>query len=599
MVTAGSSGRECSYSHDISGELFDDIAGETWSCPHEYTDSSDYCPVHRSSASAQEVRSFITNACERDDAGRAETQFFGAECSALELGHTVLDDSSLFPVDFRDAIFGGVSMKKSRIRRPITLAGATIRGPLNCKQAVFEQEFDIHGAVIDRDATFEFARFDNWCTVSDTRFKEATFNGAVLSRGIDAAGVHFRGHSEFVNTNFEQLTNFRGATFVERADFDGPEFFLDARFDQSVFDGPAFFETTKFHQVGVFRNAEFNGPVSFRNCLVVERGSFQNAKFGDAALFPGIKFESVATFNGAKFHKGVDLRKASISQLRFKPSVVKPAASPVRFSGAHIGGGVLQVPDSGASEVQLRNATLGDVKLHSSKTELVLDSFGLEDVRYEGFSFDGLEQELPDSGGRLELVESGGHRGWWQSALSILPGRRRQLQSKSDGNDDLENSMLVRTYRKAKNGADRVGESKASSYLFRKEMKYRRKGHWETVHDPEASGTRRLTAGFRWISNAALYVTAGYGERPSWTVVSSVVSILLFAGAYTALGVYTGDASAAESLLFSAQSFVTFIVGGGPEATGFGVELLSVLQGFTGAFLVAVFVFTLTRTVYR
>lgn len=112
MVTAGSSGRECSYSHDISGELFDDIAGETWSCPHEYTDSSDYCPVHRSSASAQEVRSFITNACERDDAGRAETQFFGAECSALELGHTVLDDSSLFPVDFRDAIFGGVSMKK-------------------------------------------------------------------------------------------------------------------------------------------------------------------------------------------------------------------------------------------------------------------------------------------------------------------------------------------------------------------------------------------------------------------------------------------------------------------------------------------------------
>lgn len=601
MTRTESNINECAYSHDVDSDLFSDIAGKTWSCPHEYTDSDDYCPIHRPSASPQKVRSFILDACEYNEAGPQGTQFFGAECDILKLDHVVLEGSELFPVDLRDGTFEEVSIEKSRIGRPITLAGARIQESLNCEQTVFERDFEMRDAVVSGDASFEFARFKDRCTVSDAEFDGKTsFNAAVFSRGIIAIDVKFADYSEFVNTNFEEMANFRKATFVERVDFDGPEFFLDARFDQSVFKGPAFFETTKFHQVGVFRDVIFEGPVSFRNCLCVGRASFQSASFDDTALFPGIEFRSITTFSGVEFCGGINLRRASISEIKFEPSIIESVEEAINFTGAHLEGGILRLPDSDASVIRLTNATLGNVELRSDKTEFVLDAFILKDVQYEGFSFDRLENELRNSGGHPELVRCGRDHTRWQSVLSILPGGQQQHQLKSEsGSDNLKSSILERTYRKAKNGANRAGEPKASSYFFRKEMSYRRKRHWETVQDPEIPGVRRLTAGFRWVANAVLYVTAGYGERPSWTIVSSILSILLFAGAYVVLGVYTGNARTVESLLFSTQSFVTFIVGEGPEAVGFSLRALSVLQGFVGAFLVAVFVFTLTRTVYR
>lgn len=601
MTGADSDVQKCTYTHDISGDIFDDIPGETWSCPHGSADNADCCPVHRQSASTQEVRSFIKEACEREPVGPRETQFFGAKCNEIKLDHLALNGSSMFPIDLRDGDFGDVTINNSRIQRPISLAGATIRGSIDCKKTVFSQDLNIQNAVISGDATFDLAKIENWCDIGSTCFNsKATFNGTVFARGIIATGVEFNGHSKFVNTNFNEMANFRNATFVGRADFDGPEFFLDARFDGSDFKSPAFFETTKFHQVGVFRDVVFEGPVSFRNCLSTGRASFQNATFEDTALFPGVEFESVATFNGAEFYQGIDLCEASISEIKFEPSIIESEDAVIGFREASIKGGTLQVPDSGVSVIQLTNATLGDVELRSNGTKPALDSFILNDVRYEGFHFDRLEKELRNGGRRLETVGSSGYRDWWQSTLSILPSDRWQRQqTPEDGSDGFENSTLERTYRKAKNGADRVGEPKISSYFFRREMKYRRKRHWETVRDSGASRGRRLTAGFQWIANAALYITAGYGERPSWTIISSVVSILLFAGVYISLGVYTGNARVAESLLFSAQGFVTFIIGEGPNAVGIPLKVLSVIEGFIGAFLVAVFVFTLTRTVYR
>ncbi|ERH05384.1 MAG: hypothetical protein J07HN4v3_00981, partial [Halonotius sp. J07HN4] len=297
-----------------------------------------------------------------------------------------------------------------------------------------------------------------------------------------------------MNTNFKEMANFRNATFVGRADFDGPEFFLDARFDESNFNGPAFFETTKFHQVGVFRDVVFGGPVSFRNCLSTGRASFQNATFEDAALFPGVNFESVATFNGAEFHQNVDLCEASISEIKFEPSIIESEEPVIGFRGASIKAGTLQVPDSGVSMIRLTNATLGDVELRSNRTKPVLDSFILDDVRYEGFHFDRLGQELRNGGANLEALKSRETRDWLQSVLStLLDGRRQRQQTPETNSNDFENSALERTYRKAKNGADRVGEPKISSYFFRKEMKYRRKRHWETVRDSGASKRRRLT----------------------------------------------------------------------------------------------------------
>ena len=53
-----------------------------------------------------------------------------------------------------------------------------------------------------------------------------------------------------------------------------------------------------------------------------------------------------------------------------------------------------------------------------------------------------------------------------------------------------------------------------------------------------------------------------------------------------------------EALVFSFQSFVSFVLGP-PEGASLLAEALSAVQGFLGAFLIALFVFTFTRRIHR
>ena len=604
MAKVKYSKQECSYEHNVDTELFDDIPDKKWKCPHKCRKYDRFCPLHKKSANEQEVRKFVIDTCNNSKDNPKETQFFGSRCRKLNLGYAELGSSNnssvTYPIDFRDSNFSTVNFKKSRIKRPVSLAGSTIEDQFDCKQAVFQQTININNTRIKGQANMNFASFDDWCDISNTEFNdEATFNGAIFSRGIIASQSEFSKRVDFVNTNFKEMANFRDVVFNGYVNFAGPEFFLDARFDTSEFKSPVFFENAKFHQVGVFRDSAFEKSVSFRNCLAKGRISFQNTIFNSSALFPGVNFNSVTTFNGAQFQQGVDLRKAFISELRFKPAVIESSTGVVEFTNSNIESGIVQLPEFGVSTVQLTGAKLGDIRLRSEQTDTTLDSFALDDVRYNGFHFDTLEDELRDKGACLEDVEVStlSSTSMWKSLFA--GGNKRSQPTNADNTNSLSYSELERTYRKAKNGADIVGEPKISSYFFRKEMIYRRKKHWDTVFAAEKSIVRRLTASFEWIANTVLYLTAGYGERPSWVVVTSISTIILFSIAYNSVGIYTGENNILTSLLFSAQSFVTFIVGGSPESTSLIVELLSVSEGFIGAFLVAVFVFTLTRTVYR
>lgn len=103
------------------------------------------------------------------------------------------------------------------------------------------------------------------------------------------------------------------------------------------------------------------------------------------------------------------------------------------------------------------------------------------------------------------------------------------------------------------------------------------------------------------MSNATLGYTAGYGERPRNVILSSLGVILLFAILYGFLdteNIYAGGVGE-EYLLLSFQSFITFILGGAPEGATFWFEFISAVQGFIGAFLIALLVFTLTRSIHR
>lgn len=117
----------------------------------------------------------------------------------------------------------------------------------------------------------------------------------------------------------------------------------------------------------------------------------------------------------------------------------------------------------------------------------------------------------------------------------------------------------------------------------------------------ERTATPAWQAGYRWFSNGALGLVAGYGERPKRPLILSVVTIVIFAVLYWLAGSPpTSEGPLGTGyLLLSAQSFITFILASSPVTSDFVPQLLSSIEGFAGAFFTAVFVFTLTRSIHR
>lgn len=161
---------------------------------------------------------------------------------------------------------------------------------------------------------------------------------------------------------------------------------------------------------------------------------------------------------------------------------------------------------------------------------------------------------------------------------------------------------LETTYLKAKNGASDVGDSTASGRFFHKERAYRRRRHLDATLDAGCSAGHRIRRATQWARNLLLAATTGYGERPLRVVGSSIVTVALFTGVYlVAQPSLSGieEPGPLDYIVFSFQSFITFIVGPPAETATFLVRVVSAIEGFVGAFFVALFVFTLTRQIHR
>jgi hypothetical protein len=158
-------------------------------------------------------------------------------------------------------------------------------------------------------------------------------------------------------------------------------------------------------------------------------------------------------------------------------------------------------------------------------------------------------------------------------------------------------SELEVTYQMARNGAEAVGDRIAVGEFLIKELEQRRKQHWQIVTDHRVPTRIRAKELYDWTSNALLYGTSGYGERPGRVFLVSLGIVFLFFAIYTVLPT-VGISFAQDALLFSFQSFASFVVGQPPSET-FVVRTLSAIQGFLGAFFIGLFVVALTRSIDR
>jgi len=120
-------------------------------------------------------------------------------------------------------------------------------------------------------------------------------------------------------------------------------------------------------------------------------------------------------------------------------------------------------------------------------------------------------------------------------------------------------------------GARDVGDNKATSEFFRKAVAFRRKQYGRIIRgNTDRGALSRSRAVGRWLTNAFFSTTCGYGERPTRVLWVSFALIGVFSVFFAILGIDMAI-----------------------------VNLLTALEGFIGAFFIALFVFSLTRSLNR
>ncbi len=450
---------------------------------------------------------------------------------------------------------------------------------------------------------------------------------------LDLAGyVHHPAYNRPVDLRF--------CTVSGRADLSDARFgtglrldacsFGEVRASGAVFDGTVRFAGARCRGAAGFRRVEFGGDAWFRHTRFEGDAGFGGARFDEEAHFTDCRFEGGTDFLDATFadrtwfvgiHGGRRHRSGPRADLQFRNATFR---SGVEFAGATLVGdlglrgagidggldcsGLVPGPDRSAEErvvVDCTDATIADGKLHLPDDErIVFDCTdgAIADITIVGgdsgvVPFDHLQVARTSFDGFAFEDHRGALGETWNLHRVHDPGRGRGVDT------DLEPKVLESTYLKARRGADATGDRTAASQFFVREMRYRRRLKRDAVGAGETAADRLRAAG-GWVTNALFGLSCGYGERPLRTVVVSLLLVAGYGAVFAGLGAVTRpDASLAtvvlENLTFSLQSFVSLIFGGVPRGATLPVRLLASSEGFLGGFLIALFVFALTRSVQR
>ena len=624
---------QCSYSHDVSTKHFPDLS-DTWRCPHEVIDGEDQCIFHLPLDHSQKPEA--TTRLLAVLRGRSETadsvdqrnsfRFIGAKFRGIELDYEVIENTKTYPIDLRDAIVEDtISLAHAHIRPEIWLDGARIRGGIDGTAAQFEAGMSvthasIRGGVHFRDVQFEHRLSLTGSTVSgDTRLQYGNFDSGIRARETIFRGpVILHGASidadvQFSESRFESVANLERITVADDAIFDrvtlaqgirlrqasmeAETTFTDtniqgtAVFTKSSFDGNADFRTTRFGdridftQVSFrdvsFSNASFRAPVRFDGATA-RSASSERCRFGSNVSLEGIQISEQAIFDGVTPPTSMVFSRARFGgSLSFEDLRAGQEATLLDFSRATISRGTFAPKTESQMLFDFSRATIGDVEFETpTSTEHIsnpFDRYRFVRTEFDGFDFSEYSDVLKKAEWRLHGTSSSDFENEWFEKPDY---------------DDLE-----KTYLKAKNGAETVGATQAEAEFFRKKLIFRRKDYRRRMQTAPLKQKFRLF--FPWVSNWMFNLSSGYGERPRNTIIASVVTILLFAGLFSGfLSEPPYGGTAFDYLFLSIESFVSMIIGT-PTIESSLVRVLAQFQGFLGGFYIALFVFALTRSLYR
>lgn len=568
-------------------------------CPHDVYGDGTYCVFHlfpdertTNGVTEQEVAAaFIENV--RGD--KRAKQFVGATFENLDLDYETLAATDRFPIDLRLAkVTETLTLENSEITQDLLLHGAELtdvsfknaefNGYVGCHDTAFIEDVDFSyiefaqkvefwAARFDGDVSFYTTEFDDYAEFRRTTFSGKTdFRYTNFGRDAEFWDARFDKHVTFHAAEFDGYAEFRRTTFSGEVDFKYANFTRDAEFWEATFRSEVTFYATEFGGYAEFKDATFQTESNFRYAEFDRDAEFWYTTFKDRVNFRNTVFNASAEFEHTEFESGADFRQAEFYTVRFDET--KTGSSQVDLIEAEIQSGMITGPKDELTFYNLRGATLGRVDLASNNNEYHLfEFFRFYDTQFKGFDFPRHREALNPT---WQIHQYGGE--------IKNPDTAAELES---------------TYLKAKNGASQAGDNGAAAEFFLREMKYRRRGYWETVRDRDAALSERLPAVGRWMTNWFYNLTCGYGERPLRTISFSLGLIVVFAFAYQLLGIQTGNPNFLSYLTFSFQTFVTLILGNVPRVESVIIRLFAAFEAFLGAFFIALFVFALARSIRR
>lgn len=521
---------------------------------------NEFCVIHCS----------LDHGCSTEDVvqqiSSGHTQFVGGQFESLDFSDYRLTTDDASTVDFSFSKVGTVDFSGSIVENDLSFEGARV-GQVDAMDAKFEGNVSFVLADLgtnDGEKQLQFG--DNFAQFAgDVRFHEATFE-----RKADFKYTRFHGATNLSASTFRKDAMFNGATFDRDAIFMGSQYDGKADFSKAVFHGLADL-VARFRFNSMFNYTTFEAKANFSDSLFAGKVDFWATKFGGEATFDYVEFEDYVSAKEVQFHDDTSFEGSSFTEVTFDSPYT---AKTLDLTRASVFAGRFTFDPDTRGVVDLTKATLGDVEIDWARdySKSPLKRLNFNRTTFDGFDFTAYHDGLSTN--------------WEFIRPSAIDGDTNTAEVREE------------TFLKAKNGAKAVGDDRAASEFYLREMRARRDGY-RTAISSEQPLQKRFTAGTNWAGNWFFDLVSGYGERPSRTVVTSVAAVSLFAGVYWHLGMDLAGNGVASYLTFSFQTFVALLFGGVPQAQPLAIRFVVAVEAFTGAFAIALFVFGLTQTMRR
>ena len=549
------------------------------------------------------------------------------ECNTLEVAGTSLGGTA----KFSNSTFGTLEIFDSRFGGFAEFVDIKVRKSARVEQSVFQSDCDFGSSTFLGDVSFERTRFTDRANFKSVRFIRRAF----------FFGARFKGTATFEFAEFYELGWFsrRGKQDpIPPVNFDNEVSFHDAIFHTAVFSGGTFSETARFDRAyfgvdprevtGQEEQLTFDRTVdedvtaaratgeslSFDNWTPpTETNARDNPGEADpdqerivpSARFDRVAFDSVASFDAVTVKADLQLNATDVKSLSLTPKRVG-ADTRVVCTDAAINTGEIDFTDDKGSQytVDFTRAQLGDVNLRSdgAHTE-VFDQCLVDNTRFDGFNFVPHLQDLRTLRWEIHHTNSNSTEIPYHLHLRSRLGDYRDIVSAWWSDPDSlqtlrdEYQRLQTTYQYAKTGANVTGQNEPTSEFFQREMRYQTRNHAAEALSSDQSFKQRIVPFGKSVLIFLFGILSKHGESGIRVVASSIVIVV----AYWALYLFRPDAGDGllQKFVFSIGSFASLLTGTIGDNVGDWTALIAATEGFVGALMVALLLFTLTRSIHR